>query len=397
MAGDLELHVWAVRGGGSTASAAKLATSAAEEAQPAGAGTSSPSGTRGSSSRLEAAETQLAAAVGAAMPAEGASRREPLPGSPFFVSSTAGRAHAAGSSVSGFERIETRGDKDALGRLGLAPARRASKEDVEARAAEEPYVHAGDTLVVSPKICDKLGNDTAAPEGDLTFAIDSADGESLAMEPTVSVRQGLTRYEVKYTPTVTGKYQLHVCLAGHPIAGSPVAFNCVPGPPDVSLSKLTLPFQDGIPDNIMRDHATDHLLLYSATRYELLVQCFDGCGNALDRGGSRVHSKIAAIGGVVPPKNSGNDFETIDRRDGSYAVQLERAIPSDLKVSLALDGRDFPLMFIDFVRSPEEAAKALAKSREESGSRSNVMKVSAPTLRTSEHAHRRASSASECS
>ena len=200
-------------------------------------------------------------------------------------------------------------------------------------------MHAGDTVVAAPKICDKLGNDTAAPEGDLTVTVRTPEGgEPLELALTVSIKQGLTRYEAKYSPTACGAYLMHVCLTGVPIAGSPIAFACIPGVPEVQTSKLSLPHQDGIPDNITRDRSPDHVLLYTNVRYEAVVRGIDGCGNVLDRGGSRIVAKILGVNGTAPSKSGDNDFLTIDHADGTYTVLFERSAPADLKVTLTIDG-----------------------------------------------------------
>ena len=283
-------------------------------------------------------------------------KREALPGSPFAVSSTAGRAHAAGSSVVGFTRVDGSHERQ-LARSRGADAHKRSDEaaaahdprrlrascaarplEIAARQLETPekthdttydtphdttygWVYAGDMVSVSPKICDKLGNDTAAPTGALVVSVDTAQGEEgTHLEPTVSVRGGLTRYEVRYAPTAQGIYLMHVHLAGTPIAGSPVGFECIPGLPSVSKSTLEMPHQEGIPETVLRDHSSDHTVVFCGTSYEIIVRAYDVIGNALDRGGAHVVAKITSIGGVQPSKKGDNDFEVVDRGDGTYLL-----------------------------------------------------------------------------
>ena len=98
-----------------------------------------------------------------------------------------------------------------------------------------------------------------------------------------------------------------------------------------------MPFQEGIAENIMREHGQDRLILYCGTTYELLVHGVDCCGNSLDRGGSQLLAKIAAIGGVVPSKNTDNSFEVVDRSNGTYAAQVNFKVPNDIKLQVSLD------------------------------------------------------------
>jgi hypothetical protein len=55
---------------------------------------------------------------------------------------------------------------------------------------------------------------------------------------------------------------MHVLLAGAPIEGSPVRFECVPGLPDVSKSRYELP--------------SDERLVANKT-YTIVVQAVDRC------------------------------------------------------------------------------------------------------------------------
>jgi len=370
MAGDLELHVWVVRTTTSTEASAtqpdqpKPSSAAHQPLHAIGFLAGAMQGALQGAMGLIAGDATAGAAGGdgASSGTKPSTHREALPGSPFTISSMAGRAHAAGSRVHGLERIEKKGDAARRGQPH-ADARKMPKPTEDGSGL---LVHAGDTVVVAPKICDKLGNDTAAPEGDLTVTVRTPEGgEPLKLALTVSIKQGLTRYEAKYSPTACGAYLMHVYLTGSPIAGSPIAFACIPGVPEVHTSKLSLPHQDGIPDNITRDRSPDHVLLYTNVRYEAVVRGIDGCGNALDRGGSRVVAKILGVNGTAPSKTGDNDFLTLDHANGTYTVLFERSAPADLKVTITIDGRELKLIFIDFVRSPEETVKALAKQRDE--------------------------------
>lgn len=370
MAGDLELHVWVLRTTTSTEASAtqpdqpKPSPAAHQPLLAIGFLAGAMQGAMQGAMGLITGDATAGAAGGdgASSGTKPGTQREALPGSPFTISSMAGRAHAAGSRVQGLERVEKKGD---VARRGQ-PHADAKKVPKPTEDGSGLLVHAGDTVVVAPKICDKLGNDTAAPEGDLTVTVRTPEGgEPLKLALTVSIKQGLTRYEAKYSPTACGAYLMHVCLTGAPIAGSPIAFACIPGVPEVHTSKLSLPHQDGIPDNITRDRSPDHVLLYTNVRYEAVVRGIDGCGNALDRGGSRVVAKILGVNGTAPSKTGDNDFLTLDHANGTYTILFERSAPADLKVTITIDGRELKLIFIDFVRSPEETVKALAKQRDE--------------------------------
>ena len=180
------------------------------------------------------------------------SGREMLPGSPFAVASSAGRAHAAGSHVSGFARAEGTDVRQGLSQPGRTAVPEVRRVEADRRAAQalrdsvsgSNLIHAGDALLVRPKICDKLGNDTAAPPGELSVMLETAEGETIPIEPVVTVRHGLTQYELRYEPRQVGNYAMHVHLSNSPIAGSPVAFECIPGLPDVSKSTFEMPHQE---------------------------------------------------------------------------------------------------------------------------------------------------------
>jgi hypothetical protein len=63
-------------------------------------------------------------------------------------------------------------------------------------------------------------------------------------------------------PQLKAAFEMHVLLAGAPIEGSPVRFECVPGLPDVSKSRYELP--------------SDERLVANKT-YTIVVQAVDRC------------------------------------------------------------------------------------------------------------------------
>ena len=290
--------------------------------------------------------------------------REALPGSPFSLHCRAGKAHAAGSSVDRFSRAET--DDKAIGAARLAAARAISEKPLTVQA--EAYlqrhaarlegngsaadmlswnVMAGEGIVVRPNIRDKLGNSTAAPDGALSVRLATPDDATHEIAPTVAVKGGLTTYEVCYEPEAKGWHSIHVTLAGAPIEGSPVEFNCIPGMPDVTRCRLTLPTEpelDGIKiDRGNRDTDLRFVPLFAGRTYKLTVFGVDKCGNELDRGGSAVTARITSIGGVAPPKNGDNHYPVEDNEDGSYSVMLSYKGPAELKVVVSIDKPATPI------------------------------------------------------
>jgi hypothetical protein len=139
---------------------------------------------------------------------EGKDERLPLPGSPFSIHCAAGKAHAGESSVDGFTRIhevvDSRGSSMKLGQQQPARAqpRRHSSREATCGYEESNEVFAGDLISVRPKIRDKLGNPTAAPEGELKVRLAQPDGSDLELKPNVTIRSGLTNYDVRYEPQV---------------------------------------------------------------------------------------------------------------------------------------------------------------------------------------------------
>lgn len=67
--------------------------------------------------------------------------------------------------------------------------------------------------------------------------------------------------------------------------------------------------------------------LFTNQVYRVRVTAVDRCGNRLDRGGANVACRIAAIGGVAPPKAGDNNFEVEDMADGSYFIILTSKAP----------------------------------------------------------------------
>ena len=344
--------------------------------------------------------------------------RQALPGSPFAIHCAAGRAHAQGSSVSGFTRIDPNAEQQRagvrnvpMGVKAAAPQVRRSKARERCGTYEESIeVYSGEPISVRPKIRDRLGNNTAAPEGALIVSLDlpeglepsahddAADAEgggssgrtakaeqgpkaadakaadakaadakaadaghqaetpitSIELKPTISLRSGLTHYDVRYEPQRVGRYAMNIVLSGAPIAGSPVVFECIPNLPDISKSFYTLPEDESAPGSS----------LFSQRPYSIIVTTLDRCGNRLDHGGSQVTGRLQSAN--LPPQQDAV-LEVDDRDDGTYEIHMSLKAAADLKVIISVDkdrqgdgGGEFAPIPMSFIS--EEALKArLAK------------------------------------
>ena len=272
-----------------------------------------------------------------------------LPGSPFLLHCAAGKANPSGSSVQGFTRIkeveEPRAGMKASGnglRGTLQPRRNREREAI-CSYDDSTDMFAGDALSVRPKIRDKLGNPTAAPDGDLRIELSGPGGLKQELTPSIAVKSGLTSYDVRYEPQTAGPYQMAVYLAGSPIEGSPVMFECVASLPDVYKSTYTLPV-DADGKSVER--------LYANTPYEITVRSVDRCGNPLDHGGATVTGRLQSAN---LPAQQEPVLEVIDCDDGTYRVQIQLRAPCELKVLLSIDKElhprggemaPFPLVFV---------------------------------------------------
>ena len=134
-----------------------------------------------------------------------------------------------------------------------------------------------------------------------------------------------------------------VYLAGSPIEGSPVLFECVASLPDVYKSTYTLPV-DSEGKSVER--------LYANTPYEIVVRTVDRCGNPLDHGGASVTGRLQSAN---LPAQQEPVLEVIDCDDGTYRVQIQLRAPCELKVILSIDKElhprggeiaPFPLVFV---------------------------------------------------
>lgn len=255
-----------------------------------------------------------------------------MPGSPFFIHCAAGKANPSGSSVRGFTRIkeveEPRAGMKASGnglRETLKP-RRNKEREAKSSYDDSIDIFAGDALSVRPQIRDRLGNPTAALDGDLKIELrlplpEGASGTApkVELKPSVAVRGGLTNYDVRYEPQAAGLYQMFVCLGGAPIEGSPVEFECVASLPDVARCTYEIPPDDR---------------LFAQKNYELLVKAFDRCGNRLDHGGATVTGRLQSAN--LPAQQEPN-LEVIDEDDGTYRVLINLRAPCELKVIISID------------------------------------------------------------
>ena len=298
--------------------------------------------------------------------AMGGQAREPLPDSPFLVHCAAGKAHAHGSSVDGFTRLEVVVDRKAAAGAGAqqqqagagqqvkpgytVTPKRDPRRDIICSYEQSMDVFAGEPISVRPRIRDRLGNNTAAPDGSLAVMLEHPDGTSREIAPTVTIRSGLTNYDVRYEPTLAGKYQMHVNLKGAPIAGSPVRFECIPNYPDVAKSRYILP--------------TDVPALLANKDYVIKVITCDRCGNQLDHGGASVQGRLQSAN-LPPQQNAMLDVE--DKEDGTYLLKINLQAASELKVIITVDkerqgegGGEFapiPMTFANLEALNKKAAK----------------------------------------
>jgi hypothetical protein len=143
--------------------------------------------------------------------------------------------------------------------------------------------------------------------------------EWIDLKPTISLRSGLTNYDVRYEAQAKGLYEMHVLLASAPIEGSPVIFDCVPSLPDVTRSYYTLPEDEK---------------LYVGRAYAILLTAVDRCGNVLDHGGAAVTGRLQSAN--LPPQQEAN-LEVNDRNDGTYEIYVNLRAACELKVILSID------------------------------------------------------------
>ena len=299
--------------------------------------------------------------------AQGRSERLELPGMPYILHCTAGKAHAGGSSVEGFTRLDAvsndrKGQAAApqsmgskLGMAGVV-AKRSSEREATCSYELSNEIFAGEPIIVRPKIRDKLGNNTAAPDGALEVTLNTPDGGVSELLASISLRHGLTNYDVRYEPQVAGFYQMNVKLKGAPVAGSPVTFECIPNLPDVSKSNFVVP--------------TDTPALLSNKNYIIKVVTRDRCGNQLDHGGSHVIGRLQSAN-LPPQQNTVLDVE--DKEDGTYELKINLQAASELKVIISIDkdrqgdgGGEFPPIPMTF-QSLEAINKKLAKLAKQAG------------------------------
>lgn len=285
--------------------------------------------------------------------AMGGAGRELLHSTPFLVQCAAGKAHTGGSSVKGFTRLEVVTDsrgKAPSGSKTSATPKRSPARDQKSSYEDSVDVYAGEPILVRPRIRDRLGNPTAAPEGTLSVDLELPDGSKEEMKLVTTIRSGLTNYEIRYEPRRTGRYQMHVNLKDAPIEGSPVRFECIPNYPDVAKSRCILP--------------TDTPALLSHKDYYITVITCDRCGNQLDHGGASVSGRLQSAN--LPPQQSVM-LDCVDLEDGTYQLKINLQSASDLKVIITIDkdrqgegGGEFspiPMTFVNLEALNKKAAK----------------------------------------
>jgi hypothetical protein len=293
--------------------------------------------------------------------AMGGAGRELLHSTFFLVQCAAGKAHTGGSSVKGFTRLEVVTDSRGKAPSGSKTAttsatpKRSPVRDQKSSYEDSVDVYAGEPILVRPRIRDRLGNPTAAPDGTLSVHLELPDGTKEEMKLVTTIRSGLTNYEIRYEPRRTGKYQMHVNLKDAPIEGSPVRFECIPNYPDVAKSRYILP--------------TDTPALLSHKDYYITVITCDRCGNQLDHGGASVSGRLQSAN--LPPQQSVM-LDCVDLEDGTYQLKINLQSASDLKVIITIDkdrqgegGGEFPPIPMTFVNLEALNKKAAKQAKQE--------------------------------
>jgi len=293
--------------------------------------------------------------------AMGGAGRELLHSTFFLVQCAAGKAHTGGSSVKGFTRLEVVTDSRGKAPSGSKTAttsatpKRSPARDQKSSYEDSVDVYAGEPILVRPRIRDRLGNPTAAPDGTLSVHLELPDGTKEEMKLVTTIRSGLTNYEIRYEPRRTGKYQMHVNLKDAPIEGSPVRFECIPNYPDVAKSRYILP--------------TDTPALLSHKDYYITVITCDRCGNQLDHGGASVSGRLQSAN--LPPQQSVM-LDCVDLEDGTYQLKINLQSASDLKVIITIDkdrqgegGGEFPPIPMTFVNLEALNKKAAKQAKQE--------------------------------
>jgi hypothetical protein len=280
-------------------------------------------------------------------------KRVALPLSPFEMHCAAGRAHARGSSVEGFTRLDPNAEGRGKGaglKQQVTAQKRSQMRELRSTYEDSNEILAGEPIVVRPRIRDKLGNNTAAAEGALSVTLTTPEGTELELMPNISIRSGLTNYDVRYEPQLAGRYAMHVRLAGAPIAGSPVDFECIPNLPDIGRSSYELPTDPECPVSNA---------LFSQRKYSILLTVKDRCGNRVDHGGAAVAGRLQSAN--LPPQQEAL-LEVEDHEDGTYDISLFLKGACDPKVIISLDkdrqgegGGEFAPIAMSFVS--EEALK----------------------------------------
>ena len=346
VAGNLELHVWCLN---------KEPSAKGGKSSSGGRSTSPVAGGRNSAAERGSGADKEGGASGGG----GGWTREALPGSPFLMHCAAGRAHAQGSSVDGFSRIDPEAQTNRAGggrgtAASLKPQAAVQKRS-KARETLGSYedsidIYAGEAIAVRPKIRDKLGNNTAAPEGALFVTVHGPDDEEVELKPNVAIRSGLTNYDVRFEPQLAGCYEMSVLLAGAPIAGSPVKFECIANLPEISKCLYVLPTDPDCPTTS----------LFSQRKYSIFVTCKDRCGNKLDHGGAVVTGRLQSAN--LPPQQDAV-LEVEDKDDGTYEIFILLKAAAELKVIVSIDkdrqgdgGGEFAPIPLSFIS--EEALKA---------------------------------------
>lgn len=219
--------------------------------------------------------------------------RVPLPGSPFQVFVSEGKADADGSFVAEAE---------------------ASKQGAG--------FSAGENVILKPQIRDAFGNPSTPAEGLLTAEHVKPGIAGVEELPPPTLKGGVGSYEVHIEPVKSGTHNVYIKLDGVNISGSPVSFNVDPAAPSSNKCKVE------------RSVPPEQEPIMEKQPIHIIVTLYDKYGNQLDHGGVRVDAKASGIG------VSGAKVE--DNKDGTYTISLVAGPPGEIKVAVRIDGNDLP-------------------------------------------------------
>jgi hypothetical protein len=162
-------------------------------------------------------------------------RRKLLPGVPFPTTIAPAEMSVKNSYIDGIMQSvygawEDVADVTVAGKARQLSALAKKAEDDEAGAeeeedkgatAEDKGLMVGDTIKISPKICDQFDNPVGARNGSLTLSLEGPRGKELIPIMSQCVR-GIYNHDQTYELPSKGRFKLEVLLDDVPIQGSPI-------------------------------------------------------------------------------------------------------------------------------------------------------------------------------